>query len=123
MENGTGDKTMLVATTIETATKMNQAEEALRKELTKLDMKKKNMEHEADALFLELTTPSAEGVEPMGLDTPLVDGDGYPRGDIDVYRCRTLRRRFRQLKTDHQEISSAIESMLVQLSTLKVCRR
>ena len=114
---------MLVATTIETATKMNQAEEALRKELTKLDMKKKNMEHEADALFLELTTPSAEGVEPMGLDTPLVDGDGYPRGDIDVYRCRTLRRRFRQLKTDHQEISSAIESMLVQLSTLKVCRR
>lgn len=97
-----------------------QDEAMLREELTKLDVKKKNMEHEADAIFLELTTPPGEGVEPMGIETPLVDPDGYPRGDIDVYRCRTLRGRFRELKTDHKEITNKIEALLVQLTEIKV---
>jgi 26S proteasome non-ATPase regulatory subunit 9 len=108
---------------IEATPKTNQAEDVIRKELTKLDVKKKTIEHEADAIFLELTTPPGEGVEPMGIDTPLVDQDGYPRGDLDIYRCRTLRRRFRELKTDHKEISNKIESLLIQLTALKVCRR
>lgn len=111
---------MEAAINIRVAPKVVQAEAMLRDELTKLDVKKKTMEHEADAIFLELTTPPGEGITPMGIDTPLVDQDGYPRGDIDLYRCRTLRRRFRELKTDHQEISSTIESLLVQLSALKV---
>ena len=98
----------------------NSVEATLRQELTKLDVKRKNMEHEADAILLELTTPPEEGVEPMGMDTPLVDQDGYPRGDIDIYRTRTMRRRFRTLKTDHKEISSEIENMLLQLSAMKV---
>lgn len=98
----------------------NDAETLLRKELAKLDVQRKSMEHEADAIFLELTTPPAEGVEPMGIDTPLVDRDGYPRGDIDIYRTRTLRRRFRELKTDHKGISHKIEGMLVQLAVMKV---
>jgi Nas2 N_terminal domain len=123
IENLTGDKNKAAATFYEATTKLIQAEDAIRIELAKLDVKKKNIEHEADAVFLELTTPPAEGVDPMGIDTPLVDGDGYPRGDIDLYRCRILRHRFRELKTDHHETSSAIESMLVQLSALKVCGR
>lgn len=98
----------------------DQAETALRQQLTKLDLKRKSIEHEADAIFLELTTPPDEGVEPMGIDTPLVDQDGYPRGDIDIYRTRTLRRQFRTLKTDHKDITAQIEGMLRQLTAMKV---
>lgn len=95
-------------------------EQTLRKTLAALDVQRKAMELEADAIFLELTTPPAEGVEPMGINTPLVDGEGYPRGDIDVYRARTQRGRFAILKTDHKEIQSKIEGLLLQLARLKV---
>ncbi|KAG7347511.1 hypothetical protein IV203_016216 [Nitzschia inconspicua] len=94
-------------------------ESALRKVLASLDVQRKAMENEADAIYLELSTPPEEGIEPMGVDTPLVDADGYPRGDIDVYRARTLRNRFRILQTDHKEITQKIEGLLVQLAALK----
>ena len=94
-------------------------EMSLRKSLANLDIQRKSMEQEADAIYSELTTPPEEGVEPMGLDTPLVDNDGYPRGDIDVYRARTLRGRFRTLQTDHKELVTKIETMLHQLVILK----
>lgn len=100
----------------------DRAETRLRQELTQLDVKRKTIEHEADAIYLELTTPPDEGIEPMGIDTPLVDQDGYPRADIDIYRTRTLRRRFCELKTDHKEITKKIESMLVQLAAMTVGR-
>ncbi len=103
-----------------TAQNGDETETMLRQELTKLELKRKTMEHEADAIFLELTTPPEEGVEPMGIDTPLVDQDGYPRGDVDIYRTRTLRRRFRELKNDHNDISKKIQGMLVQLAVMKV---
>ena len=96
-------------------------ETTLRKTLASLDVQRKAIEHEADAIYLELSSPPAEGVEPMGLDTPLVDKDGYPRGDIDVYRTRTQRNRFRVLKTDHKEMEEHIEGLLLQLASLKVC--
>jgi 26S proteasome non-ATPase regulatory subunit 9 len=96
------------------------SETALRKMLASLDVQRKAMEHEADAIFLELTSPPSEGVEPMGMDTPLVDREGYPRADIDVYRARTQRNRFRVLKTDHKEIEGKIEGLLLQLARLKV---
>ncbi len=95
-------------------------ETMLRKTLASLDVQRKSMEHEADAIFLELTTPPSDGVDPMGLDTPLVDNEGYPRGDIDVYRARTQRNRFRVLKTDHKEIEEKISGLLLQLARLKV---
>jgi 26S proteasome non-ATPase regulatory subunit 9 len=60
------------------------------------------MENEADAIYLELTSPPSNDIEPMGIDTPLVDPEGYPRADIDVYRARTLRNRFHVLQTDHK---------------------
>jgi len=97
----------------------NDEEKTLRKMLTSLDVQKKAMEHEADAIISELMSAPAEGVEPMGLDSPLVDEDGYPRGDIDVYRTRTQRNRFRVLKTDHKEIEGKIEGLLIQLASLK----
>ncbi|KAL3928835.1 MAG: hypothetical protein SGBAC_012475 [Bacillariaceae sp.] len=94
-------------------------EKALRESLATLDVQKKSMELEADAIVSELTTPPSEGVEPMGVDTPLVDKEGYPRGDIDVYRARTLRQRFHTLKTDHKAISQKLDAMLQHLTMLK----
>lgn len=94
-------------------------EKALRQSLATLDVQKKAIELEADAIVSELTTPPSEGVEPMGVDTPLVDKEGYPRGDIDVYRARTLRRRFHTLKTDHKAISQKLDVMLQHLAMLR----
>ena len=95
-------------------------EATIRKTLASLDVQKKSMEHEADAILSELKTPPSEGIEPMGLETPLVDSKGYPRADIDVYRARTLRNRFQVLKTDHKEIEKNINGLLLQLASLKV---
>ncbi|KAL3928756.1 MAG: hypothetical protein SGARI_004941 [Bacillariaceae sp.] len=96
-------------------------EKALRKFLATRDGQRKAIENEADAIYSELTTPpSEEEVEPMGVDTPLVDDDGYPRGDVDVYRARTLRNRFHVLQTDHKEISQKVEATLLQLAALQV---
>jgi hypothetical protein len=86
-----------------------EEEEALRKMLATLDVQRKAMENEADAIYLELTTPLPDGVEPMGINTPLVDQEGYPRGDIDVYRARSLRNRFRIIQTDHKVHSAQVE--------------
>ena len=98
----------------------NARESTLRKMLASLDVQRKSMELEADAIFMELTSPPSEGVEPMGIDTPLVDDEGYPRGDIDVYRARSQRNRFQILKNDHKEIEGKIESLLLQVTRLKV---
>jgi Nas2 N_terminal domain len=103
-----------------TNNKSDEEEAALRKVLATLDVQRKAMENEADVIYLELTTPPEDGSEPMGVETPLVDADGYPRADIDVYRARTLRNRFRILQTDHKEILLQIEGLLVQLAALKV---
>ena len=95
------------------------SETTLRKMLAALDVQRKSVQLEADAIILELTTPPAEGIPPMGLDTPLVDRDGYPRGDIDIYRARTQRHRFHELKTDHKELERKVESLLLQLARIK----
>lgn len=92
---------------------------ALRKMLASLDVQRKAMELEADAIISELTSSPSEGVEPIGLDTPLVDKEGYPRADIDVYRARAQRNRFRVLKTDHKEIEGKIEGFLLQFASFK----
>jgi hypothetical protein len=99
---------------------LEQQRAVIRKSLAKLDVQRKSLEHEADAIYLELTTPPEEGIEPMGIDTPLVDKDGYPRGDIDIYRSKTLRNRFRIIQTDHKRMVQQIDAMLIQLASIQV---
>jgi 26S proteasome non-ATPase regulatory subunit 9 len=101
----------------------NSEEMVLRKELARIDIQRRSMEHEADAIVLELTTPPEEGVEPMGMDTPLIDVDGYPRGDVDILRARTLRQRFQILKNDHKAIEQNIDGMLTRLAAMKVRKK
>eukprot|EP00547_Thalassionema_nitzschioides_P007234 CAMPEP_0194220900 /NCGR_PEP_ID=MMETSP0156-20130528/29488_1 /TAXON_ID=33649 /ORGANISM="Thalassionema nitzschioides, Strain L26-B" /LENGTH=304 /DNA_ID=CAMNT_0038951129 /DNA_START=40 /DNA_END=954 /DNA_ORIENTATION=- len=76
-----------------------------------LDKKRQSLEIEAEAILLEL---KSEEHGKVGMDQPLVDAEGYPRGDIDVYRVRTLRSRWNQIQTDHKEIMEQIESQLLK---------
>jgi hypothetical protein len=92
----------------------------VRQSLANLDNQRKALESEMDAITFELTTASSEGVPPMGIDTPLIDGDGYPRGDVDVYRARALRGRLAVLKTDYRNNRNDVEGLLVQLAAIMV---
>jgi hypothetical protein len=98
----------------------SQLEESYRKSIANLDIQRKSLETEADAIYLELTTPPGDGIPPMGVDDPLVDRDGYPRGDIDIYRARTLRQRYHIVQTDHKELMKQTEELLYKLAALKV---
>lgn len=89
----------------------------IKESLGVLAVKRKSLETEADAIVSELTD-SSNG-EPMGVDTPLVDNDGYPRADIDVLRARTLRRRLNEIRTDHKELEKNMETQLLQLAVLQ----
>eukprot|EP00049_Salpingoeca_infusionum_P004143 m.75188 g.75188 ORF g.75188 m.75188 type:complete len:190 (-) comp12438_c0_seq1:165-734(-) len=51
----------------------------------------------------------------VSLDEPLVDPQGYPRSDIDVYQARHIRSEIRTLKTDHAQIMKEAEEMLVAI--------
>lgn len=55
---------------------------------------------------------------PIGIDTPLVDAEGYPRADIDVYRARTQRKRFKEIQTDHKALEKKIDVGLVEIAAL-----
>lgn len=48
----------------------------------------------------------------VGLGGKLVDGEGYPRNDIDVYRIRELRNEHARLQTDHKALMKEIEEEL-----------
>jgi hypothetical protein len=88
-------------------------------QLFQLDKRRQAMEEEANAIIDELTSsppPTDDGktVEPMGISTPLVDEEGYPRADVDVYRARHLRKRLNELKFDHTLIKKKIEETMMQ---------
>ena len=91
----------------------------LKSTLATLDVQRKSLEMEAEAITSELTTPPSPDVPPMGIDTPLVDREGYPRGDVDVYRARELRHRLACIRTDHSALMKNIEGELLKLSALK----
>lgn len=48
----------------------------------------------------------------IGMTEPLVDREGYPRGDIDVFQVRQARHRIICLQNDHKSIMSEIEKGL-----------
>lgn len=48
----------------------------------------------------------------IGLNGKLVDSEGYPRNDLDVYRIRELRNEHARLQTDHKTLMKEIEAEL-----------
>ncbi|XP_069071021.1 26S proteasome non-ATPase regulatory subunit 9 isoform X2 [Pleurodeles waltl] len=51
----------------------------------------------------------------VGLTGPLVDNEGYPRADIDVYQVRTARHNIACLQNDHKAVMQQIEDALHKL--------
>jgi hypothetical protein len=91
-----------------------------RQELLLLSNQKQSLETEAEAIISELTSQQPDSnVPPMGIDTPLVDSEGYPRSDIDIYRARLLRKRLHEIRNDHKELERRIGSGLLELNVLQ----
>eukprot|EP00579_Thalassiosira_antarctica_P000524 CAMPEP_0201868710 /NCGR_PEP_ID=MMETSP0902-20130614/2485_1 /ASSEMBLY_ACC=CAM_ASM_000551 /TAXON_ID=420261 /ORGANISM="Thalassiosira antarctica, Strain CCMP982" /LENGTH=314 /DNA_ID=CAMNT_0048394079 /DNA_START=65 /DNA_END=1006 /DNA_ORIENTATION=- len=89
-----------------------------RGDLLALDTQKKSLQSEAEAIVSELTAQLPDGGPPIGIDTPLIDSEGYPRGDIDIYRARTLRKRFKEIQTDHKALEKKIDLGLMEIAAL-----
>jgi Nas2 N_terminal domain len=87
--------------------------------LLALNAQRQALEAEAAAIISELEVPGPAGQRPMGVNTPLVDAEGYPRNDIDLYRCKTLRGRLAILQTDLRALYKDTERHLLQLGTLQ----
>ncbi|KAG1681011.1 hypothetical protein FOA52_009971 [Chlamydomonas sp. UWO 241] len=68
------------------------------------------MEAEATAITARLNAPG----EP-GLKGALIDKEGYPRADIDIFQVRTDRHRLACLSNDHKQISNTAERLLAEL--------
>jgi 26S proteasome non-ATPase regulatory subunit 9 len=79
-------------------------------EFQRLSEEKTRIEAEIEVIVEELTS----GENAPGLKGPLVDQEGFPRADIDVYRVRHQRHLFATLQTDHQQIMKQIEQILPQ---------
>jgi hypothetical protein len=94
---------------------------ALRLKLKTLNVQREALEYESEAITSELNyrDPEQPNIPPMGVDTPLVDNEGFPRNDIDVFRARTLRNRLMILRTDHKQLMHEIDTSLQQLAMLQ----
>ncbi|KAJ3260108.1 26S proteasome non-ATPase regulatory subunit 9 [Boothiomyces macroporosus] len=51
----------------------------------------------------------------VGMKTPLVDSDGFPRADIDVYAVRTARSHLARLYNDQEKIMNDIHEALTKV--------
>ncbi|XP_026124067.1 26S proteasome non-ATPase regulatory subunit 9 [Carassius auratus] len=51
----------------------------------------------------------------VGMDAPLVDEEGFPRADVDLYKVRTARHNISCLQNDHKAIMVEIEEALHKL--------
>ncbi|KAI1901166.1 hypothetical protein AGOR_G00057390 [Albula goreensis] len=59
----------------------------------------------------------------VGTEGPLVDLEGYPRSDVDVYQIRTARHSISCLQNDHKAIMVEIEEALHRLHALEKAKR
>ncbi|KAK7497073.1 hypothetical protein BaRGS_00011603 [Batillaria attramentaria] len=72
--------------------------------------KKDDIEKEMQEL-----TDVLESQKGVGMDGPLVDTEGYPRADIDVYSVRHARHQIACLQTDHTMLMKEIEEELYRI--------
>ena len=89
--------------------------ETIKSRILELQTQREALEMEADAIVSELTAPGPNGEKPIGIKDPLVDREGFPRSDIDIYRARTRRGRLAVISNDHKHIMQEIERELSKL--------
>ena len=86
------------------------------RELLEMMMKERDrLEAEAEAIRCELESAPDGGGRPAGMRGSLVDDEGFPRADVDVYRVRTLRNCLACIQTDHKALMAKIEKLLPTL--------
>eukprot|EP00873_Tetraselmis_striata_P046606 jgi/Tetstr1/466870/TSEL_011327.t1 len=75
---------------------------------------------EREAMEEEIAERSARLTAPgmPGLKGPLVDSEGFPFANVDVFQVRTDRHRLAVLHNDHKAITSRIEANMHQLHAL-----
>ncbi|RPD62339.1 hypothetical protein L227DRAFT_573538 [Lentinus tigrinus ALCF2SS1-6] len=86
--------------------RMNSAATA---DVRSLMARKDALEDELEAQFEILQSQS------VTMDTPLVDADGFPRADIDVWAIRHARVRIIELRNDHKAL---MDKIMVALQTV-----
>ncbi|XP_042371115.1 26S proteasome non-ATPase regulatory subunit 9 isoform X2 [Plectropomus leopardus] len=59
----------------------------------------------------------------VGVEDPLVDAEGYPRADVNLYQIRTARHSISCLQNDHKAIMEEIEEALHKLHALEKAKR
>ncbi len=79
--------------------------------LRNLQAQRDMLEVEANCIAEELQSPGIDGAPPAGLKDPLVDKEGYPRGDIDIMKVLEKRKRLSTINYDHKEIMTQIERL------------
>ncbi|XP_073482894.1 26S proteasome non-ATPase regulatory subunit 9 [Aquarana catesbeiana] len=79
-------------------------------DVQKLIAKKDELEAQIKAFYEVL-----EDQKSIGMDGPLVDIEGYPRTDVDLYQIRTARHNIVCLQNDHKAIMKDIEEALHNL--------
>ena len=83
---------------------MADGAKALRAAFQELDAKRQALELEIEVL----ASRTMEG-------EALVDTEGFPRGDIDVWTVRTERAKLAELHTDHKRVTADIERVMAQI--------
>ncbi|XP_028269717.1 26S proteasome non-ATPase regulatory subunit 9 [Parambassis ranga] len=59
----------------------------------------------------------------VGVEGPLVDAEGYPRADVNLYQIRTARHNISCLQNDHKAIMAEIEEALHKLHAREKAKR
>ncbi|XP_042297879.1 26S proteasome non-ATPase regulatory subunit 9 isoform X2 [Sceloporus undulatus] len=72
--------------------------------------KKEEIEAQIQAYYEVL-----EDQKGVGMNEPLVDVEGYPRADVDLYQVRTARHNIICLQNDHKALMREVEEALHQL--------
>ena len=109
--------------------------------LRNLQAQREMLEVEANCIAEELMSPGLDGAPPAGtfrahpsitnflaysltnsffilihthstgLKDPLIDKEGYPRGDVDIMKVLEKRKRLSTINYDHKEVMSQIERL------------
>ena len=97
----------------------------LRAHFRALDQQKHDLEAEAEDILTELNAPTnpsssssrptVQELPPPGVDGPLVDEEGYPRDDVDLYRVRSLRGRLAEIQNDFKVLMREIEGVMKKI--------
>ena len=84
----------------------------MNQELRVLMTTRDHLEQEAELITNDLNNPGPNGEKAAGVQGALIDDDGFPRSDIDLYRIRTQRSRLAIINTDYHVIMNKIEKGL-----------